>query len=76
MWNINISRKQKESKENPRVYINEGNSEGRRTQGFATLKVTLISSILLGKHIKNMPLFILFKENIIEMSHLHSCMYP
>ena len=51
------NRKQKESKENPMVCSNEGNSKGRRPYGFALLNVTLISSIFLNKKIKIMPFF-------------------
>ena len=51
--------KKKESKENHRAYNNEGNSKGR-TQGFATLKVTLISSNFLKKTYKNYVIFLFY----------------
>ena len=64
------NRKQKESKENPMVCSNEGNSKGRRKQGFASLKLNLIFYVLFKYIINLCHLLILLKENLLEMSPL------
>ena len=59
----------KENKMNTRVCISEGNSKARRTLGFATLMVTMKSSILLKKYRNFIPFFKTIKGKL-EMNRL------